>query len=402
MEATPKSNRPHISIFGRRNVGKSSLVNAITEQKLSIVSDMPGTTTDPVEKAMELLPFGPVVFVDTAGLDDEGELGRLRTKRSGEVLGRTDVAIIVTDDTVTATELGLMEKLKGDDIPFLLVFNKSDTESFSKEECERWKGVSLSAKTGAGVARLKSRLVELLARWMDTVPVSLTAGLISPGGLAVLVTPIDTEAPAGRLILPQVQVIRDVLDADALCMVMKERELGFGLNLLNRRPDIVITDSQAFLKVAGDVPDEVPMTSFSILFARQKGDLAELAAGAREIDRLRDGDTVLISEACTHHTAGDDIGMVKIPRLLRQYTGKRLRFIHTRGRSFEMDDAVSLVVHCGGCMLTRRGMISRLHSCGGRQVPMTNYGMAIAFTLGIFERALRPFGLSEPEDSFFC
>ncbi|RLE18960.1 MAG: [FeFe] hydrogenase H-cluster maturation GTPase HydF [Acidobacteria bacterium] len=394
MAGTPKSNRPHIAILGRRNVGKSSLINAITSQNLSIVSDTPGTTTDPVEKAMELIPFGPVVFIDTAGLDDDGELGRLRTKRSREVLQKTDIAIVVVAGAVGATERGLMEKLDAREIPFLLVFNKSDAESFSVKNCREWQGVPVSAKTGRGVDELNTRLLDMLKGWAKTAPLSLMAGLIPSGGLVVLVVPIDTEAPAGRLILPQVQVIRDILDTDALCMVMKERELRHGLQLLGRKPDIVITDSQAFLKVAGDVPDEVPMTSFSILFARQKGDLIQLAAGARAIDRLQDGDTVLISEACTHHTVGDDIGTVKIPRLLRQFTGKNLHFVHARGKYFEMEDDVALVIHCGGCMLTRRAMVSRIDMSRGQQVPMTNYGMAIAFTLGIFERALRPFGLN--------
>ncbi|NOZ13994.1 MAG: [FeFe] hydrogenase H-cluster maturation GTPase HydF [Acidobacteria bacterium] len=394
MAGTPKSNRPHIAVFGRRNVGKSSLINAITSQNLSIVSDTPGTTTDPVEKAMELLPFGPVVFIDTAGLDDEGELGSLRVKRSRDVLRRTDIAIVVAAGEVGPVEQGLIERLNAMEIPFQLVFNKSDEEAFFPEENgDRRNWLAVSAKTGEGVEVLKARLIEILRDWAEDLPFALTAGLIPPGGLAVLVAPIDSETPAGRLILPQVQVIRDILDTDALCMVMKERELAHGLRLLSRQPDIVITDSQAFLKVAGDVPDEVPMTSFSILFARQKGDLSLLADGARQIDRLQNGDTVLISEACTHHTAGDDIGTVKLPRLLRQYTGKRLRFIHSRGRDFELDDSVSLVIHCGGCMLNRRAMVSRMNMSGGRRIPITNYGMAIAFTLGIFDRALRPFGL---------
>ncbi|NOY23131.1 MAG: [FeFe] hydrogenase H-cluster maturation GTPase HydF [Acidobacteria bacterium] len=394
MAGTPKSNRPHIAIFGRRNVGKSSLINAITSQNLSIVSDTPGTTTDPVEKAMELLPFGPVVLIDTAGLDDEGELGRLRTKRSVDILHKTDIAILVVDGEVDPGDRQMMEKLDTLGIPFILVFNKCDTESFSEKTCRKLEGLPVSSESGEGVAQLKERLLDILKDWAETAAHSLTAGLVTPGGLAVLVVPIDSEAPAGRLILPQVQVIRDILDNDALCIVMKERELGHGLRLLGRNPDIVITDSQAFLKVAADVPDDVSMTSFSILFARQKGDLATLATGARAIEHLQDGDTVLISEACTHHAVGDDIGTVKIPRLLRQFTGKQLHFRYAKGKYFEMEDDAALVIHCGGCMLNRQAMISRINQSRGRQVPMTNYGMAIAFTLGLFERALRPFELS--------
>lgn len=394
MAGTPKSNRPHIAIFGRRNVGKSSLINAITFQNLSIVSDKPGTTTDPVEKAMELLPFGPVVLIDTAGLDDEGELGRLRMKRSVDVLQKTDIAILVLDGEAGPADRQLVEQLNVRAVPFIPVFNKCDTESFSEKACRKWEGLPVSAKTGEGVAQLKARLLDILQDWAETAVLSLTADLVPPGGLAVLVVPIDSEAPVGRLILPQVQVIRDILDNDALCMVMKERELGQGLQLLDRKPDIVITDSQAFLKVAADVPEDVPMTSFSILFARQKGDLVQLADGARAIDNLSDEDTVLISEACTHHAVGDDIGTVKIPRLLRQYTGKQLHFKYAKGKYFEMENEVALVIHCGGCMLNRQAMVSRMNMSYGRQVPMTNYGMAIAFTLGLFERALRPFGLS--------
>jgi len=394
MAGTPKSNRPHIAIFGRRNVGKSSLINAITSQTLSIVSDTPGTTTDPVEKAMELLPFGPVVFIDTAGLDDEGDLGRLRMRRSEDVLQKTDIAILVVDGVVESTELELVEKLEKLEIPFLLVFNKCDTGSPPEIACGGLEGLPVSAKTGEGVAQLKERLLGILEGWAETAALSLTAGLVPPGGLAVLVVPIDSEAPAGRLILPQVQVIRDILDNDALCIVMKERELRYGLQLLDRKPDIVITDSQAFLKVAGDVPEDVPMTSFSILFARQKGDLEILAAGARAIECLRDNDTVLISEACTHHAVGDDIGTVKIPRLLRQFTGKNLHFKYAKGKYFDMENEAALVIHCGGCMLNRRAMISRMTVSRGSNVPMTNYGMVIAYTQGLFERALRPFGLT--------
>ncbi len=391
---TPKSNRPHIGIFGRRNVGKSSLINALTNQQLSIVSDTPGTTTDPVEKAMELLPFGPVVFIDTAGLDDVGELGQLRTGRSLQVLGRTDLALVVMEGSPTEEDRALVARLKELDVPFVPVFNKADV--FDYPESMEMEGVAafvVSTVTAQGLDSLKRHVIERLGSLADEMNMSLTGDLVPPGGLAVLVVPIDKEAPAGRLILPQVQTIRDLLDNDAFCMVVKERELRHALDTLNRPPDIVITDSQAFLKVGADVPDDIPMTSFSILFARQKGDLHVLAEGARTIDELKDGDVVLIAEACTHHAVGDDIGTVKIPRLLRQYTGRKLEFRFAKGKNFEMGQPVSLMIHCGACMLNRRAMLSRLRDVTENQVPVTNYGMALAYTMGIFERALRPFRL---------
>lgn len=391
---TPKSNRPHIGIFGRRNAGKSSLINALTNQQLSIVSDTPGTTTDPVEKAMELLPFGPVVFIDTAGLDDVGELGQLRTTRSLQVLGRTDLALLVMEGQPTAEDQALLARLQELDVPFIPVFNKADCIDYPADpKLEEVPGFVVSTQTGLGLDRLKKRVIDHLRTVSEDLNMSLTGDLVPPGGFAVLVVPIDKEAPAGRLILPQVQTIRDLLDNDSFCVVVKERELRQALENLNRSPDIVITDSQAFLKVGADVPDDVPMTSFSILFARQKGDLPLLAQGARAIDQLKDGDVVLIAEACTHHAVGDDIGTVKIPRLLRQYTGRKLDFRFAKGKNFEMGGQVSLMIHCGACMLNRRAMLSRLREVTGRKVPVTNYGMALAYTMGIFDRALKPFHL---------
>jgi len=392
---TPKSNRPHIGIFGRRNAGKSSLINAITNQELSIVSDTPGTTTDPVEKAMELLPFGPVVFIDTAGLDDVGELGRLRTGRSLQVLERTDLALVVVDGEVASADLDLINRLKEVDVPLVVVFNKADVVQYADNpKAAGETGFPVSARTGQGIRELKEEMIRILEKLSDEMNMSLTGDLVPPGGLAVLVVPIDKEAPAGRLILPQVQTIRDLLDNDAFCMVVKDRELYHALETLGRKPDIVITDSQAFLKVGADVPDDVPMTSFSILFARQKGDLSLLAEGARAIDRLKDGDKVLIAEACTHHAVGDDIGTVKIPRQLRQYTGRKLEFVFAKGKNADLPADIALMIHCGACMLNRRAMLSRLRTLSGQAIPVTNYGMALAFTMGIFERALKPFNLS--------
>ncbi len=388
MQKTPKSLRPYISLFGKRNSGKSSLINALTNQELAIVSNTPGTTTDPVEKAMELLPFGPVVFVDTAGLDDLGELGNKRVEKSIKVLDKTDVALVVVEKEITREDEEVIALIEEKGIDYLIVFNKCDLYDYDKKNNE---GIFVSAKSKQGINQLKEKLIEILQSVKLSEDMSITSGLIKPGGYAILVVPIDKEAPAGRLILPQVQTIRDILDNDGFCIVVKERELFYTLSLLNKEPDIVITDSQAFLKVSADVPDHIPMTSFSILFANLKGDLETLANGAKQIDNLKDGDTVLIAEACTHHAVGDDIGTVKIPRLIRQYTGKKINFEFLKGRDWEKRDDVSLVIHCGGCMLNKKAMLSRINHANKSNIPITNYGMTIAFTLGIFERALKPF-----------
>ena len=386
---TPKGLRPHIGIFGRRNVGKSSLINALTGQNLSIVSDKAGTTTDPVEKAFELLPFGPVVFIDTAGTDDIGELGKKRIEKTFQTLKRCDVAIVVSDEDFF--DEGLLLEIKKYEIPTILVRNKIDTNPPKKRE----KNVLyVSVKEGVGIEELRRKLIGLLENVKDEWEMSITAGLIPPGGYAILVVPIDKEAPRGRLIMPQVQTIRDILDNDGFCLVVKERELGYALLLLKEKPSIVITDSQAFLKVSGDVPEDIPMTSFSILFSNFKGDIVKFARGVKAIDRLKDGDTVLISEACSHHPIGDDIGKVKIPRLLRQYTGKKLNFKFHKGKDFPEGD-YSLIIHCGGCMYNRRTILNRIKMAEERGIPITNYGMTIAYTLGIFERAIKPFGIGE-------
>lgn len=397
MNSTAKANRLHIGIFGRRNAGKSSLLNALTRQKVSIVSEVAGTTTDPVEKPMELQPLGPVLFIDTAGIDDEGALGELRAAKSRLVLDRTDVAlIVVADGEWGAYEQMLTMELHRRDVPLIAVFNKSDLVAVQPDMLQglaeqKLLAVSVSALTGYGLTALRTALV-------NTVPESFLDGpgiasdLVPPGRAAVLVTPIDKEAPKGRLILPQVQTIRDLLDNDSWCVVVKERELRTALDQLREPPALVVTDSQAFLKVAADTPADVPMTSFSILFARLKGDLEQMVRGASAIDRLVSGDRVLIAESCSHHPIADDIGRVKIPRWLQQYVGGSLQFTHYQGHDFPSDlTDYKLVIHCGGCMHNRRSMLSRIMHCQQAGVPITNYGLAIAFCLGIFERALQPF-----------
>jgi len=397
MKSAPKGIRLHIGLFGRRNVGKSSLLNALTRQKVSIVSDVAGTTTDPVEKPMELLPIGPVLFIDTAGIDDVGALGEMRVQKTRQIFDRTDIGIIVAVAGQWGEfEEAILKELSDRMIPTIVVFNKIDVAEVCAEHLERFKGdeipcIRTAAMNGSGVLDVREALIRLTPEEFLNAP-SILGDLVGPGDLAVLVVPIDTEAPKGRLILPQVQSIRDLLDNDSFCMVVKERELRDALGLLNRPPALVVTDSQAFLKVAGDTPDGVPLTSFSILFARCKGDLAAFVAGALAIDDLRPGDKVLICEACSHHPIGEDIGRVKIPRWLTQYVGGKLEFTHFQGHDFPPDLAsYKLVVHCGSCMWNRREMLSRILHCQKAGVPITNYGLAIAFSLGILERALGPF-----------
>ncbi len=396
-EATPKGLRLHIGIFGRRNVGKSSLLNALTGQQVSIVSNVAGTTTDPVEKAVELLPVGPVVFVDTAGIDDEGALGEQRIKATRRVIERTELALLIAAaGEWTTFEQELLTQLAADEIPVAVVFNKADLarpDAALKERIARQAlaVAEVSAMTGEGVEALRWQIKGLMPDELAQPP-AIVADLLPPGGLAVLVVPIDKEAPKGRLILPQVQTIRDLLDADAMCLVVKERELRAALERLNGPPHLVVTDSQAFLKVSADTPPAVPLTSFSILFARFKGDLVAMARGAAAIDRLKPGDRVLIAEACAHHPIGDDIGRVKIPRWLEQYTGGALDIRTLGGRDFPDDLApYRLVIHCGACTWNRRQVVSRLRRCERAGVPITNYGVAIAHVLGICRRALQPF-----------
>ncbi len=398
MDTTPLANRIAISIFGKRNAGKSSLINAITGQPVAVTSDVAGTTTDPVHKTMELLPLGPVVFIDTPGLDDEGELGRMRVEKAYEVLHRTNMAIVVAaaEDGVTDFERSFIEETRGRKIPQLLVLNKCDIKDVTQNEIEALSkslGIPVAkacARTGEGIEELKG-LIGKYAKFDDT-ELSLVGGLVSPGGMAVLVTPIDKAAPKGRLILPQQQVIRDVIECDAAAVVTKEQELRETLDSLRRRPDIVITDSQAFLKVSADTPNDIPLTSFSILFARQKGDLAEMVRGIGRIASLKSGDRVLIAEGCTHHRQSDDIGKVKIPRWIRQIAGGGVEFEWASGAAFPRDlSKYAVIVHCGGCMLNRREMLYRMSVAKENGVGITNYGMLIAYVLGILPRALKPF-----------
>jgi len=397
MTSAPKGMRLHIGFFGRRNVGKSSLLNAITRQQVSIVSEVAGTTTDPVEKPMELLPLGPVLFIDTAGIDEEGSLGALRVEKTRKALERTEIAVLVTESDVWGEfEEGLLSDFAAQKTPTVVVFNKTDIAPVNAELVERLLEAKLhvvqaSAMTGKGLTELREALLDLAPPDFIDSP-AIAGDLVGPGELAILVVPIDKEAPKGRLILPQVQTIRDLLDSDAMCMVVKERELRSALDRLKTPPKLVVTDSQAFLKVAADTPPEVPLTSFSILMARFKGDLAAQVEGTLAVEKLHSGDRVLIAEACTHHPIGEDIGRVKIPRWLTQYTGVKLDFVPMQGRDFPEDLAsYKLVIHCGACMWNRRQMLSRILQCQQAGVPITNYGLTIAYSLGIFARALGPF-----------
>lgn len=397
MKTSPKGFRLHIGLFGRRNVGKSSLLNALTRQQVSIVSDVAGTTTDPVEKPMELLPLGPVLFIDTAGIDDTGALGEMRVQRTRQIFDRTDVGVIVTiAGAWSEFEETILNELGDRKIPTIVVFNKIDMSAPDDKLVARLKENSItcvetSASRGEGILELREAFVRNAPEEFINAP-AIVGDLVPAGELAILVVPIDKEAPKGRLILPQVQTIRDLLDNDAYCMVVKERELRNAFERLNRPPALVVTDSQAFLKVGGDTPNDVPMTSFSILFARFKGDLVEFTAGAMAIDNLRAGDRILMCEACSHHPIGEDIGRVKLPRWLRQYVGGTLQFTHVQGHDFPSDlSPYKLVIHCGACMWNRREILSRVLACQRAGIPVTNYGLAIAFSLGIFERALSPF-----------
>jgi [FeFe] hydrogenase H-cluster maturation GTPase HydF len=397
MRAAPRGMRLHIGIFGRGNVGKSSLLNALTRQHVSIVSAVAGTTTDPVEKPMELLPLGPVLFIDTAGIDDTGQLGMLRVEKTRQAVERTDLGLVVAAGSTWGTfEDEILSALGARGTPVIAVFNKSDVGAPPPAVVERLRAsqvpvVCTVATQGEGLEALRAALVEQApADFVD--PPSILGDLVGPGDPVVLVVPIDQEAPRGRLILPQVQTIRDLLDQDAWCLVVKERELRTALATLSRRPALVVTDSQAFLKVAADTPPEVPMTSFSILFSRFKGDLAEFVRGAMTIERLAPGARILIADACTHHPIGDDIARVKIPRWLTQYVGGKLEITHTQGRDWPANLAeFDLIVHCGGCTLNRRELLSRVLRARDHGVPITNFGMAIAWSLGVFERALAPF-----------
>lgn len=437
MNDTPSADRVHIGFFGRRNAGKSSVLNAVTGQDLAVVSDVRGTTTDPVSKAMELLPLGPVVMIDTPGIDDEGELGALRVKKSYQTLNKTDVAVLVVDAAAGPgpEDLELFGRIRQKQIPVVVAYNKADTlkpaakqpggsggESAANqpggsvpeptlEPAEQkapvpglsapqpWGGSQLwdatqplyiSARTGQGIAELKERLAQLGKPQENSR--RIVADLLEPMDLAVLVVPIDSAAPKGRLILPQQQTIRDVLEASAVAVVVKDTELKETLSGLGKKPKLVITDSQAFARVSRETPEDVLLTSFSILFARYKGNLAAAAAGARAVEQVGDGDPVLICEGCTHHRQCEDIGTVKLPRWIREYTGAEPEFVFTSGTAFPDDlSPYRLVVHCGACMLNEREMKYRLKCAQDQGVPMTNYGILIAYMQGILQRSVQAF-----------
>ncbi|HPD29234.1 MAG TPA: [FeFe] hydrogenase H-cluster maturation GTPase HydF [Phycisphaerae bacterium] len=395
--STPKGFRLHIGIFGRRNVGKSSLLNAVTRQNVSIVSEFAGTTTDPVEKPMELLPLGPVLFIDTAGVDDAGALGELRVGKTRQVFDRTDLGVIVAEPSIWSDfEERILNELASRQIPVLVVFNKCDVAMPDAAVVERLAArkvpvVRTAATSGQGILDFRQALLDNAPADFVNNP-RILADIVGPGEMAVLVVPIDKEAPKGRLILPQVQAIRDLLDGDAYCMVVKERELRNALDRLKSPPKLVVTDSQAFLKVAADTPAEVMLTSFSILFARFKGDLITQVEGTLAVDSLVAGDRILVAEACSHHPIGEDIGRVKIPRWLTQYVGGKIEFVTVQGHDFPEDlSSYKLIIHCGACMWNRREMLSRIMRCRQARIPITNYGLVIAHSLGILERALQPF-----------
>lgn len=399
LNDTPSGERIHIGFFGRRNAGKSSAVNAVTGQDLAVVSDTRGTTTDPVSKAMELLPMGPVLIIDTPGFDDEGALGELRVKKTKQVLNKIDVAVLVVDSTEGMKECDneLEDIFKKKDIPYIIAWNKCDL--LEKAPACKDNEIYISATQKINLNELKERIA-LLGKTQDE-KLRLVGDLIHPADIVVLVIPIDKAAPKGRLILPQQQVIRDVLEADACALCVKEYELRETLEKLGTRPALVITDSQVFAKVSADVPPEIPLTSFSILMARYKGLLDEAVRGAAAVENLKDGDTVLISEGCTHHRQCDDIGSVKIPRWLKNYTGKNLKIETSSGREFPEDlSRYSLVIHCGGCMLNEREVRYRMKCAQDQGVPITNYGIAIAYMQGILKRTIEifPYLLAELED----
>ena len=382
--------RIHIGFFGLRNAGKSSVVNAVTGQKLSLVSEVKGTTTDPVQKAMELLPLGPVVIIDTPGIDDEGKLGEMRVMRAKQVLSKTDIAILTVDAArgMQDADRELCDLFSSRKIPYIVVFNKSDLLAEIPAAAEN--EIYVSAEHGTNIYELKEKIGALAGKLENKK--SLVGDLIEPNDIVVLITPIDESAPKGRMILPQQQMIRDVLDHGAINVVVKETELEKALTSLSQKPKIVITDSQAFGKVSKTVPEDILLTSFSILFARYKGELREVVRGAAYLNRLKDGDTVLISEGCTHHRQCNDIGTVKLPGWISGYTGKNLNFEFTSGGEFPDDlSKYALIVHCGACMLNEREMKSRIERAVDAKIPITNYGTAIAQVHGILKRSLSPF-----------
>jgi len=390
LNKTPSANRVHIGFFGKRNSGKSSMVNAVTGQDLAVVSDVKGTTTDPVYKAMELLPLGPVVIIDTPGIDDEGALGELRVKKSRQVLNKTDVAVLVIDSRYGKARedeelIALFEKKR---INYIIAWNKADL--LERHWPAAGNEIFVSANTGQGIDELKEKIAAMAVT--EEPKRQIVGDLISPSDFVVLVTPIDKAAPKGRLILPQQQTIRDILDTGATAIIVKDSEYRETLEKLGKKPSLVITDSQVFDKVSADTPEEIFLTSFSILFARYKGNLENTVKGARALDKLQDGDSVLISEGCTHHRQCEDIGTVKLPRWIKDYTKKQLDFRFTSGTEFPEDlSEYKLIVHCGGCMLNEREMKYRLKCAEDQNVPITNYGILIAYMKGILERSIAMF-----------
>ena len=414
LNQTPAGERVHIGFFGRRNAGKSSLMNAVTGQELAVVSEVKGTTTDPVSKTMELLPLGPVMVIDTPGIDDEGELGDLRVRKSRQVLNKTDIAVLVVDGTVgeTKEDMELLALFHEKQVPYLVVYHKADLlpEAGAGKSGERNKEKSeqalagkvleeksenshpvlyVSSKTGLGIEDLKNRLAAMKPFKEEK---DLLEGLVRPGDLVVLVTPIDKAAPKGRLILPQQQTIRALLDHGCVSMAVRETELEHMLKKIGQKPALVITDSQAFSMVSSIVPKDIPLTSFSILFARYKGDLRQAVAGVKALERIQDGDKILISEGCTHHRQCNDIGTVKLPGWIRSYTGREPEFVYTSGTGFQEDlKAFRVIVHCGACKLNEREMKYRLACARDQGVDITNYGIVIAHIHGILKRSLGPF-----------
>ena len=406
LNETPSADRTHIGIFGRRNAGKSSIINAITGQNLAIVSDVKGTTTDPVSKAMELLPLGPVVMIDTPGLDDVGELGAKRVQKAYQVLNKTDIAVLVVDGSFCVTDAGkaeivqvekkLLERFADKKIPYVIAVNKSELLDDGQKNviAQLFAGeknlLFVSAKEAENIHELKERIAASVPS--EDMTRKIVGDLLETGDIAVLVVPIDSAAPKGRLILPQQQVIRDCLEAGAIPVVTRETELPQALQSLSKKPKVVITDSQAFERVSKDTPEDIYLTSFSILLARYKGDIEQQVAGAKALKALKDGDTVLISEGCTHHRQCDDIGTVKMPRWILNYTGKDVKFEFTSGTEFPEDlSKYALIVHCGGCTLNEREMKYRLKCAADQGVPMTNYGVAIADMHGILDRSCEIF-----------
>ena len=397
LNATPSSERVHIGIFGKRNAGKSSLINAITGQNLASVSEAKGTTTDPVYKAMELLPLGPVMIIDTPGIDDEGVLGSLRIQKAYQVLNKTDIALVIIDAAVgpSAEDLRLIERINTKKIPLLIVINKCETINEDKKTA--YQALLSNGKLLFVSAEQKLNIFELKEAIAQTVPADenkaqIVADLLSPSDFVVLVVPIDSAAPKGRLILPQQQTIRDILEADAAAIVVKENELTNTLQNLGKRPKLVITDSQVFKKVAAETPADILLTSFSILFARYKGNLQTAVQGVTALDSLEDGDKILIGEGCTHHRQCDDIGTVKLPRWIKEYTGKNPEFIFTSGTEFPLNlSPYKMIIHCGACMLNEREMQYRIKCAVDQNIPFTNYGITIAYINGILKRTVEPF-----------